>query len=171
MGIWWRALLPLLIVLAGCVDLKRPDLVTLTDAAGPRPDAPWRIGWTHRSRRTGPRFRGRASRIPGDGPPGSEDGQDPPDTQEPDKGPDPLPAGAPCDGAGQCASGYCSQGTCCDKACGGACVACNLAGSEGTCKAVAAGEDPGESCAQEPLTTCGPDGTCDGAGACRRYPA
>jgi hypothetical protein len=146
--IWWRALVPLLIILAGCVDLRRPELITLADAAASPVDAPGA----------------------GDGPPGSGDGQDPPDTRESDASPDPLPAGARCDRAGQCASGFCAQGTCCDTACDGLCVACHLAGSEGSCKAVAPGEDPGQSCAEQLLTTCGLDGTCDGAGACRRYP-
>ncbi|XXF75365.1 hypothetical protein P2318_20090 [Myxococcaceae bacterium GXIMD 01537] len=45
-----------------------------------------------------------------------------------------LPNGASCGTAGQCASGNCVDGVCCNTACnGGACDACNLPGSIGTC--------------------------------------
>jgi hypothetical protein len=36
---------------------------------------------------------------------------------------------------------------------------------------IPAGQDPGAECAQDAVSTCGLDGTCDGAGSCRRYPA
>jgi hypothetical protein len=42
----------------------------------------------------------------------------------------------------------------------------------GTCSNVAAGVvEPRSGCAVTPAATCGQDGRCDGAGACRRYPA
>src|SRR5262249_21872911 len=41
--------------------------------------------------------------------------------------------GVACTGANQCTSGNCVDGVCCNSACGGACDACNLAGSVGTC--------------------------------------
>ena len=41
--------------------------------------------------------------------------------------------GASCEQASQCASGQCVEGVCCNTACEGACEACNLAGSVGTC--------------------------------------
>jgi hypothetical protein len=44
--------------------------------------------------------------------------------------------GPGCQGNDQCASGFCSQGVCCDRACDGACQACNLPGREGTCSPV-----------------------------------
>jgi hypothetical protein len=39
----------------------------------------------------------------------------------------------------------------------------------GTCTAAAAGTDPLSQCATTAVTTCGTDGQCDGAGACRLY--
>ena len=90
MKIWWRALVPLLIIQAGCVDLQRPELVAWTDAAASPVDAPAADGEDASAPEDGPP-------SPEDGPPGPEDGQYPPDTQEPDAGPDPLPAGARCD--------------------------------------------------------------------------
>jgi len=79
--------------------------------------------------------------------------------------------GAPCAMASECNSGFCTDGVCCDVACGGACMACNVSGSLGTCSPVAAGTDPAGECADEGTPSCGHDGFCDGAGACRRYPA
>jgi hypothetical protein len=78
--------------------------------------------------------------------------------------------GTPCTTGGQCQSGHCVDGVCCITACGGPCVACNLLGSKGTCAPVPAGSDPGNDCIQDPINTCGLDGTCDGSGACRNYP-
>ena len=82
-----------------------------------------------------------------------------------------LANGKRCSAADQCASGLCVDGYCCNGACTGTCQACHLTGSEGTCTPVPAGQDPRENCAQEPVASCGRDGTCDGQGACRRYPA
>jgi hypothetical protein len=78
--------------------------------------------------------------------------------------------GQACSGASQCASGFCVDGVCCAGACAGACQACNVPGKEGTCSPVADGTRE-TMCAQEAVKTCGLDGTCDGAGACRKYPA
>jgi hypothetical protein len=77
--------------------------------------------------------------------------------------------GAACAGAAECAAGFCEQGVCCDKACAGTCQACNLAGKEGTCSNVAAGQDPLGQCPDLGADKCGTDGVCDGAGACRLY--
>jgi hypothetical protein len=44
--------------------------------------------------------------------------------------------GPGCQSNNQCATGFCSQGTCCDRACDGACQACNLRGREGACSPV-----------------------------------
>lgn len=62
-----------------------------------------------------------------------------------------------CTGDAECTSGHCVDGICCDTACEGPCVACDIAGSEGVCTPTAAGQDPGGECSP---------GTCDGAGAC-----
>lgn len=56
-----------------------------------------------------------------------------------------------------CTSGYCIDGVCCDGACGGACKACNLAGSEGVCTPFQDGTDPFSEC---------PEGQFCGSGMC-----
>jgi hypothetical protein len=68
-----------------------------------------------------------------------------------------------------CRTGQCVDGFCCESACNGQCVACNLAGSEGRCLPVPDNLDPDNECAAEPDTTCGRDGACNGQGACRKY--
>jgi hypothetical protein len=79
--------------------------------------------------------------------------------------------GTPCAFDSHCQSEICSDGVCCDARCGGVCQACNLEGSTGTCSPVPAGGDPANECAQDPPATCARDGSCDGQGTCRRYPA
>lgn len=83
--------------------------------------------------------------------------------------------GRACSAAGECASGHCVDGVCCDTACDGTCEACSYEakgyGSDGFCGAAAAGLDPHDSCEAGAQTTCGDDGTCDGAGACRKWSA
>ena len=82
------------------------------------------------------------------------------------------PPGQICARADECASNVCAQGVCCSTACGGLCQACNLPGLAGTCSPVpAGGQDPGGRCAAQAPATCGRDGTCNGAGACRLHPA
>ena len=81
----------------------------------------------------------------------------------------PKPPGAPCTTGGDCASTFCAQGVCCKTACAGTCKSCAIAGSEGECIDVPSGADPLSQCADEGAMTCGSDGTCDGAGACRAY--
>ena len=54
-----------------------------------------------------------------------------------------------CTGNSQCATGFCTNGVCCDTACNGGCGACNLAGKVGTCSPVAvntACADDGNAC-------------------------
>jgi hypothetical protein len=81
----------------------------------------------------------------------------------------PKPPGAACGAASDCASGFCAQGVCCATACSGTCRSCAIAGSEGQCIDVPAGADPLSQCADDGAASCGKDGTCDGAGACRLY--
>jgi len=80
--------------------------------------------------------------------------------------------GSACVVGAECVTGYCVDGVCCDQACTGACRSCALAASLGMCRPVAAGAmDPRAICAAAAPTTCGLDGKCDGAGACRTYVA
>jgi hypothetical protein len=62
--------------------------------------------------------------------------------------------------AASCASGQCVDGVCCETAgCTGACMACNVHGSEGTCVLALAGTEVAGSCSNGQA--------CDGAGACK----
>jgi len=79
--------------------------------------------------------------------------------------------GTACTANSECGSGFCVDGVCCNNACQGTCQSCAVIGSVGTCTAVAAGSDPRNDCAPDAASTCGKDGTCDGAGACRKYVA
>ena len=82
--------------------------------------------------------------------------------------------GGSCGRDGECASGHCVDGVCCDTACQGACMACSAelsSGANGVCSPTAAGTDPDDECSSSDATTCGQDGECDGAGACRRHAA
>ncbi|MGQ0506354.1 MAG: hypothetical protein ACT4TC_13665 [Myxococcaceae bacterium] len=66
----------------------------------------------------------------------------------------PQVLGGTCGAATECASSVCASGVCCQTACNGACMACNVAGSVGTCAPVSNG------------TVC-PNGVyCDGQETC-----
>lgn len=83
--------------------------------------------------------------------------------------------GDSCSGDTACETGHCADGVCCESACDDLCMACSTeakgSGEDGICGAVAAGADPRGDCEDDGAATCGEDGTCDGAGACRRYAA
>lgn len=73
--------------------------------------------------------------------------------------------GQPCGKPADCTSNFCAQGVCCDSACTGSCVACNLPGKVGKCSPVASGTQ----CAP---AACSGDSrlsarTCDGTGTCQ----
>jgi len=70
----------------------------------------------------------------------------------------PAIGGQPCTSPAQCPTGFCVDGVCCDRACDGACEACDMAGTVGTCVPVPAGRDPDNEC-----PVCG---VCNGTGAC-----
>lgn len=55
--------------------------------------------------------------------------------------------GAACAVAGECVSGLCADGVCCNSTCDGACDACNVAGSEGTCSPMPDGATGSPACA------------------------
>ncbi len=70
----------------------------------------------------------------------------------------------------ECGSGFCVDGVCCNLACSGACVSCNLAGKMGECAPVAvAAPDPHSICKKEDPSTCSQDGTCNGLGGCAKF--
>ena len=65
-----------------------------------------------------------------------------------------------------CASGFCVDGVCCNTACSGRCKTCKHVGSVGTCRGRRR-DRPAQRVRRDGATTCGNDGVCDGAGACR----
>ena len=69
-----------------------------------------------------------------------------------------LSNGTSCSQNGECMSNFCVDGVCCNNACPGACEACNLGGSIGTCTDRAAGAAGSPSCA--PYLCDGNNGTC-----------
>jgi hypothetical protein len=79
--------------------------------------------------------------------------------------------GQACAAGSECTSGVCADQVCCNAACAGTCESCIEPGKLGTCSAVAAGSDPAGECAQDSVTTCRQDGSCNGARACRFYAA
>src|SRR5258706_7977275 len=80
-------------------------------------------------------------------------------------------ASTPCGAGTECQSGQCRQGVCCASSCPGPCRSCALAGTVGVCTLVAAGQDPANECPVDVPASCGRDGACNGAGACRLYAA
>jgi len=84
----------------------------------------------------------------------------------------PKRGGAVCTKDSECASGFCTDGVCCNVACHGACVTCNQAGRAGTCWPTEPGQkDPHTVCKDEGSASCGRTGACDGVGGCALYAA
>lgn len=82
------------------------------------------------------------------------------------------PLGAACTSDGQCGSGHCADGVCCSMACGEQCHSCKAVDtgmSDGMCSLVRAGLSHRDDCVMTASTSCGTDGTCDGAGNCRKW--
>jgi hypothetical protein len=80
--------------------------------------------------------------------------------------------GLPCASAGDCATGFCVRGLCCESSCAGKCQSCSGAdtgAASGVCANIKAGTDPLGHCDASDPTTCGTDGECDGRGACRLF--
>ena len=70
-----------------------------------------------------------------------------------------LPNGMACTGPAECTSNLCVDGVCCATACAGTtCMACDIAGSLGTCTNVPNGQDPDNECPGV--------ANCNGAAAC-----
>ena len=84
-----------------------------------------------------------------------------------------IPLGGACSTPLNCQSGFCVDGVCCDAPCTGTCQACSSAkkgtGPSGTCGPISSGSDPDSECTNQGSASCGTDGSCDGAGACRKY--
>lgn len=78
--------------------------------------------------------------------------------------------GSACASDGDCESGFCTDQVCCAARCDGICQSCALPGNLGICRSAEVGTDPRSDCPDELSGSCARDGTCDGAGACRRYP-
>ena len=77
--------------------------------------------------------------------------------------------GQACQGDLDCASGFCTDGVCCQGRCGGICEKCNLSTRLGFCDAIAQGSDPDNECLQLGTASCGTDGACSGARYCELY--
>jgi MYXO-CTERM domain-containing protein len=84
------------------------------------------------------------------------------------------PPGAVCTRPGECESGFCVAGLCCDTTCTDPCHSCKGAdqqgGVDGTCGPVTAGTDPFNDCSDDGSPSCENNGLCDGAGGCQKYP-
>jgi hypothetical protein len=80
-----------------------------------------------------------------------------------------YPIGAACAVNNDCSTNFCAQGYCCNTACTGTCQSCAI--SAGICIDVPAGQDPLSQCSDAGATTCGNNGSCNGAGACQKYAA
>jgi len=68
--------------------------------------------------------------------------------------------GRNCSANAECAGNICVDGVCCNAMCGATCLACNVAGSLGTCTNVPSGTDDAPNCTGT--------NTCNGNGQCRK---
>jgi hypothetical protein len=74
--------------------------------------------------------------------------------------------GTACMRGGECTSGNCVSGLCCDSPCTGTCMTC----ASGICSPLAAGAAaPAGQCPAEDASTCGRNGNCNGQGACQLH--
>jgi len=82
--------------------------------------------------------------------------------------------GQTCPANGCLAGLTCAEGVCCNSACNTTCTSClsaNTSLATGTCGPVTNGHSHGSDCSVMNSQTCGTTGTCNGAGACTRWPA
>jgi len=68
-----------------------------------------------------------------------------------------------------CASGFCADGVCCNRACTETCFSCAAPGAVGNCLPADVGTNPRKDCSDQGAASCGTNGVCDGAGACQKY--
>ncbi len=89
----------------------------------------------------------------------------------PDDGSERKVLGTACQAPADCQSGFCAQGFCCNSPCTPGCASCGMEGMEGTCAPLAPGAPPRlvNACPKEAASTCGFDGSCDGAFGCRQH--
>jgi hypothetical protein len=79
---------------------------------------------------------------------------------------DPLRAlGASCWSESECASGFCSDGVCCESPCDETCYACNLGGTEGICRGLTGVADPAAAVACDVPHLCATDSA--GSATCK----
>lgn len=79
------------------------------------------------------------------------------------------PVGTACVNDGECVTGFCTDGVCCERRCGDACEACAETGAVGRCLQVTGAPRGRRSTCSTDGSVCG--GTCDGTSAACRYPA
>ena len=186
-----RVFLAWAVLLASCVDLTQPPELrprsgpsSPEDDAAPGEDTGMEVPETTTGPDAGLRLDAPPiepdADLPGDAdPPSDTPSPLPPDAAlPPDLAPDLQPPDAPlrangaaCMAGGQCQSGLCVDAFCCNLPCNGRCQACDVAGAEGKCTPIKAGDDPDNECDVDPPATCGRDGSCDGQGNCRKYSA
>jgi choice-of-anchor A domain-containing protein/uncharacterized repeat protein (TIGR01451 family)/uncharacterized repeat protein (TIGR02543 family) len=79
-----------------------------------------------------------------------------------------APNGGPCAVGSDCLSGACVDGVCCNTLCTDQCMACNVAGSVGTCSPVTGAPVGGRPACNSDGSVCG--GSCDGSSPSCSYP-
>jgi hypothetical protein len=78
--------------------------------------------------------------------------------------------GAGCGRDGECSSGHCTEGVCCNVGACPQCQSCKVPLNEGACTNVAPHTvDPQGSCANQGAASCGTNGRCNGSGVCELY--
>ncbi len=71
--------------------------------------------------------------------------------------------GKVCGGSGECLTGFCADSVCCDAACVGPCVACNIANKIGACTPEPPATNPENGCVDGAKVCDGFDGCVDGS--------
>lgn len=66
-----------------------------------------------------------------------------------------IPLGTACTSSAQCGGNQCADGVCCNTACDGVCMKCNLPSSPGTCSPIPAHTDPDMECVIVPIPDAG----------------